>query len=67
MTQYTSVRSIRNRLFLLLLRAFGIAVTLLVLFGASYGLVRVGYLPMPGFLMKRPAFMPLPAGTRDGR
>jgi signal transduction histidine kinase len=32
MTQYTSVRSIRNRLFLLLLRAFGIAVTLLVLF-----------------------------------
>jgi signal transduction histidine kinase len=32
MTQYTSVRSIRNRLFLLLLRAFGIAVALLVLF-----------------------------------
>lgn len=43
------------------------ALILLVLFGAWYGLAWAGYLPMPGFLMKRPAPMPKPAETRDGR
>jgi hypothetical protein len=43
---------------------------MLVLFmslGAIYGLARAGYLIVPAFTAKRPAPMPTPAATRDGR
>lgn len=42
-------------------------VVLLVISGAYYGLVKVGFLPAPGFMGKQPASMPAPAETRDGR
>jgi hypothetical protein len=45
-----------------------ILVFLFILFGASFALAWIGYLPMPAFFtMKRPAPMPKPAETRDGR
>jgi len=44
-----------------------IAVVLFFFFGAAYVAMKGGYMPTPGFLMKRPAPMPRPADTRDGR
>jgi hypothetical protein len=45
-----------------------IVAVLFVLISAFYGLARAGYLPVPAFMtMKRPAPMPRPAETRDGR
>jgi hypothetical protein len=44
-----------------------IVLALVLLLAAFYVLVRVDYLPTPGFMLKRPAPMPTAAGTRDGR
>lgn len=44
-----------------------IMLTVLVLSGVVYALTQTGYLPMLAFMMKQPALMLIPAGTRDAR